>query len=315
MNRILVPLDGSDFAERALSPAVALATRHGAEIHLLSVVSNVPIVPVSFADPILVPDWLDQEEARLRGYVERAAAKIAARSGELRVEARVRVGRVGETITGVADELDIDLVVLTTHGRGPVRRAWLGSTADELLRSLERPLLLLSPTAAGERLFADGQIHHVMVPLDGSEAAEAALDAVSLVFPATGDVRLTLASVVEEGFPLPTAYLPHVVSEESFREERIKTAAAYLATVSQRLGNEGTGLLETHVLTAHDAAHGLLGYSSEAEADVIALVTHGRGGVARFLVGSVADKLVRGAEIPVLIARRPPDGARDSLTG
>ena len=314
MKRILVPLDGSDFAERALSPAVALATRHGAEIHLISVVSNVPIVPVSFADPILLPDWLDQDEARLRGYVEQAAAKVAARSGELRVEAGVSVGRVGETIRKVAGELDIDLVVLTTHGRGPVRRVWLGSTADELIRTLERPLLLLPPTAVAEQLFAGDQIHHLMVPLDGSEAAEAALDAMPLVLPAMGDVRLTLASVVEEGFPLPTAYLPHAISEESFRRERKKTAAAYLETVSERVTNEGVGLLETRVLTAHDAAHGLLQYCSEAEVDVMVLATRGRGGIARFLVGSVADKLVRGAEIPVLIARRPSDGG-DSLTG
>ena len=66
------------------------------------------------------------------------------------------------------------------------------------------------------------------------------------------------------------------------------------------------------VLTAHDAAHGLLGYSSEAEIDMMVLATHGRGGVARFLVGSVADKLIRGSEIPVLITRRPSDDARDS---
>ena len=199
MKRILVPLDGSDFAERALSPAVTLATRLGAEIHLHSVISTVPVVPVSFADPILLPDWVEQDEARLRGYVEQTADRVAADSGELRVEAGVSVGLVGETIREVADELDIDLVVLTTHGRGPVRRAWLGSTADELLRTLERPLLLLPPTAVGEGFFADDRIRHLMVPLDGSEAAEAALEALSLVLPAVGDVRITLASVVEEG--------------------------------------------------------------------------------------------------------------------
>ena len=129
MKRILVPLDGSDFAERALSPAVALATRHGAEIHLHSVVSNVPIVPVSFADPILLPDWLDQDEARLQGYVEQTAAKVAARSGELRVEAGVSVGRVGETIRKVADELDVDLVVLTGTGPAGLARKY-GGRAD-----------------------------------------------------------------------------------------------------------------------------------------------------------------------------------------
>lgn len=306
MKRILVPLDGSDFAECALSPAVALAIRHGAEIHLLSVVSTVPPFPASFADPKLFPGWLDQEKARLRGYVEQAAAKIAARSDDLRVEARVSAGRVGETIREVVEEFDIDLVVLTTHGRGRFARAWLGSTADELVRSLERPILLLPPT---ENAFAENQVRHVTVPLDGSEAAEAVLDVLPLVLPASGGVRLTLASVVEEGFPIPAIYLPHAISEESFREERRKSAEAYLATVSQRVENEGVGSLETHVLRAHDAAHGLLRFCKENEVDVLALSTHGRGGVARFVVGSVADKLVRGAGIPVLITRRPSGGA------
>lgn len=309
MKRILVPLDGSDFAKRALSPAVALAIRFRAEIHLVSVVSTVPPVPISFADPTLFPDWMLQEEARLRRYLEQTAARVAARSAELRVEVRVGVGSVGETIRKVADELDIDLVVLTTHGRGPFRRAWLGSTADELRRSLERPHLLLPSTGSGEKLFAEDQIRHVMVPLDGSEAAEAALDVVSLVLPASDGVRLTLASVVEEGFPIPEAYLPQTISGDSFREERRKGAEAYLATASQRVKNEGVGLLETRVLTAHDAAHGLLRYCREADVDVIVLSTHGRGGVTRFLVGSVADKLIRGAEIPLLITRRPSAGA------
>ena len=302
MKRILVPLDGSEFAEQALSPAAALAMRHGAEIHLLSVVSTVPPVPGSFADPALFPGWVGREKTRVRGYVEQAAAKVTARSEELTIEAHVSAGRVGETISNVAEELDVDLVVLTTHGRGRFARTWLGSTADELVRGLERPILLLPPT---ENVFEENRIRHVMVPLDGSEAAEAVLDVLPLVLRAAEGVRLTLASVVEEGFAGPVAYLPHAISEESFREQRRKSAEAYLATISQRVEHEGVGMLETRVLTAHDAAHGLLRFCKENEVDVLALSTHGRGGVARFLLGSVADKLVRGTRIPLLITRRP----------
>ena len=292
MKRILVPLDGSDFAEQALSPAVALAIRHRAEIHLLSVVCP---VSVSFAEDTYLPGWLDRAEARLRGYVEQTAAKVAARSEDLRVESHVCTGRVGETIREVVEELDIDLVVLTTHGRGLFERAWLGSIADELVRSLDRPILLLPPT---ENAFEENQIHHVMVPLDGSEAAEAVLDVLPAVLPAGGGVRLTLANVV---VPIPS---PDAISEESLPERR-ETAEAYLARVSQHVDTEGVGLLKTRVLTAYNAARGLLDFCKENEVDVLALSTHGRGGIARFLVGSVADKLVRGTGIPVLITRRP----------
>ena len=299
LKRILVPLDESDFAEQALSPAVALAIRHRAEIHLLSVVSTVPAVPLSFAAETYLPGWLDQAKNTLRGYVEQTAAKVAARSEGLRVETHVSEGRVGETIREAVEELDIDLVVLTTHGPGRLERAWLGSVADELLRSLERPILLLPPT---ENAFEENRIRHVMVPLDGSEAAEAVLDVLPMVLPAGGGVRLTLANVV---VPIPLVYSPDAISEESLPEERRKTAEAYLATVSRRVDTEGVALLETRVLTAYSAAHGLLDFCKENEVDALALSTHGRGGVARFLLGSVADKLVRGAGIPVLITRRP----------
>ena len=306
MKRILVPLDGSDFSERALDPAAALAIQDGAEIRLLSVVPTEPPIPLAFADPTLLGNWVDEEGARRRDYVERTAAG-AARSGECRVEALLRVGKVDAAIREVAEEFDVDLVVATTHGRGAFQRAWLGSTADRLLRSLERPLLLLPPTPADADRFSEAEVRHVLVPLDGSKAAEAALDALPLVLPGSAGVRLTLATVVEEGFALPAAYLPNAISEESARDERRKKAAAYLAGISRRVEEGGLGVPDTHVLTADSAAHGLLRYCKEADVDMIALSTHGRGGVSRFAVGSVADKLVRGAGIPVLVIRRPRD--------
>lgn len=307
MKRILVPLDGSDFSERALDPAAALAIRDGAEIRLLTVVPTEPPIPLAFADPTLLGNWVDEEGARRRDYVERTAAGVAARSGECPVEALVRVGKVDAAIREVAEEFDVDLVVATTHGRGAFQRAWLGSTADRLLRSLERPLLLLPPTSAHADRFSEAQVRHVLVPLDGSEAAEAAIDALPLVLPGSGDIRLTLATVVEERFALPAAYLPHTISEESARDERRKKAAAYLAGISRRVEEGGLSVPETHVLTADSAAHGLLRYCEKADVDMIALSTHGRGGVSRFAVGSVADKLVRGAGVPVLVIRRHPD--------
>lgn len=307
MKRILVPLDGSDSAESALSPAVALAIRHGAQIHLLSVVSTQPPIPISFADEVLIRGWVGKERARLREYLGQAAARVAARSPDLRIEARVSVGPVAETVREVAEELDTQLVVLTTHGRGRFGRAWLGSTADELVRSLERPILLLPATASAEKAFVEDQVGHVMVPLDGSEAAESVLDVLPLILPVPGGTRLSLVSVVEEGSSFPAVYLPHAVSEESFRDERRRSAEDYLAAASERVANAGAGVPETCVLTAHDAAHGLLRFCSENEVDVIALSTHGRGGFSRLRVGSVADKLIRGAGIPVLVTRRPSD--------
>lgn len=301
MKRILVPLDGSDFAEGALGTAVALAMRDGATLQLLSVVPTEP--PFGFTDESMLVNWVEEEKALQQDYMKKTAAEVAARSEDLRVEASVYQGNVGATIKEVSDALDVDLVILTTHGRGAFGRVWLGGTADQLLRSLERPVLLLPPTPAGRKPFAEEPVGQVLVPLDGSEAAEAALDALPLLLSPSGDVRLTLASVVED-FSVPTGYAQHATTAGLVEEER-KKMAAYLIGVSQRVEQEGIGAPETHVLVADSAARGLLRFCRETEADAIALSTHGRGGVSRLLLGSVADKLIRGAGIPVLVVRRP----------
>ncbi len=301
MKRILVPLDGSDFAESALSTAVALATRDGAKLQLLSVVPTEP--PFGFTDDAMLVGWVDEAKALQRDYMKQMATRVAARSEDLHVEASVSVGNVGATIREVSDALDVDLVILTTHGRGAFGRVWLGGTADQLLRSLERPVLLLPPTPAGEKPFAEEPVRHVLVPLDGSEAAEAALDELPLLLSALEDVQLTLVSVVED-FSVPSGYPQHATSAGLVQEER-ERMTAYLAAVSGRLEQDEIGVAETHVLVADSAARGLLRFCRETEVDAIALSTHGRGGVSRLLLGSVADKLIRGAGIPVLVVRRP----------
>ena len=300
MKRILVPLDGSDFAEGALSTAVALAMRDGAKLQLLCVVPTEP--PFGFTDEAMQVGWVDEVKALQQDYMKQMAARVAARSEDLRVEASVSVGNVGATIREVSDTLDADLVILTTHGRGAFGRVWLGSTADQLLRCLERPVLLLPPTPAGEKPFAEDPVRQVLVPLDGSQAAEAALDALPLLLSASGDLKLTLASVVED-FSVPSGYPQHATATGLVEEER-KRMTAYLAAVSQRVEHKGMGVPETHVLVADSAARGLLRFCRRTEVDAIALSTHGRGGVSRLLLGSVADKLIRGAGIPVLVVRR-----------
>ena len=306
MKRILVPLDGSEFAQEALGPAIGFAKRHGAEIHLVSVVSNAPPVPLAFADETLLSGWREEEEARVQEYLDGVLARIATEAVDVQVTAEVRVGRVSATVQEVADELQSDLVVLTTHGRGAFQRAWLGSTADQLIRRIERPLLLLPHSEDGASRFEADALRHVLVPLDGSEAAEAALEALPRVLSAAGGARLTLASVVAEGFPLPV-YLPHVISEEALGEQRRERAKAYLDQVAARTEPEGIGIVETRVITAEDPAQGLLRFCDEIGVQLIAFSTHGRGGMSRLFLGSVADKLIRGARVPVLVTRRPGD--------
>lgn len=308
MKRILVPLDGSEFAEGAVRAAEALAKRRGAEVHLASIVSEVPPAPLAAEAGELIAQWLDDEEKRVREYLTKIEAEILARSPALRVEIHVQVGPVSRSLESMADELSVDLVVMTTHGRGAFQRAWLGSIADRLLRRMEHPLLLLKEGPDGVPLFEDGgRPARVLVPLDGSEAAEKALDVLGEVLGEGHPAHLIVASVVAEGFPLANVYLPHEISDEAERRKRKERAAAYLEEVAHRLEGAGSGTVETRVLEADEPAHGLLRFCEENGVDLIALSTHGRGGVGRFFLGSVADKLVRGTGVPVLITRRSTD--------
>lgn len=307
MKRILVPLDGSDFAEGALRAAAALAMRDEAELRLLSVISPEASDPFGFTDKALLVGWVGEVTALMREYLARTAARVAAGSEDLQVETSVQVGPVAATIGEGCEALDVDLVVLTTHGRGAFGRAWLGGTADRLLRGLERPILLLPRTPEGREPFAGDRVRHVLVPLDGSEAAEAALDVLPLLLSGSGNVRLTLASVVEDDLNLPAGYPRQEIARDLLADER-REREAYLESVSRRVKEKGIGIPETRLLMAPSAARGLLRCCEETEVDAIALSTHGRGGITRLVIGSVADKVIRGAGIPVLAVRQPQVG-------
>jgi nucleotide-binding universal stress UspA family protein len=254
-----------------------------------------------FGDAGLPTGWIREEQAKLREYLEGASAKARGRAPDVRVTAHIRVGRVSLAVQELAKELEADLLMLTTHGRGAFKRSWLGSVADQLLRRVEQPLLLLRHREDGRRRFDLDSVRHVLVPLDGSEAAECAVDALQLVLPRAGGVRVTLAYVVEEGFPMPIQ--PPLLPAKSMREECEIQAEAYLRRAAAKVDLKGVAIVETRVLFADNPGQGLLRFCDDAVVDLIAMSTHGAGGVSRFLLGSVADKVVRGATVPVLAVK------------
>ena len=142
IRRILVPLDGSAFGEYALRRAIALARRHDATLdlaHVHEVASLVLMEGVPLIDAGVELEGLQSD----RGYLDAMLQRVAA----LGVEASATL-LDGPTVAALetrAEQLDVDLIVLATHGRGPLSRAWLGSVADGLARHTSRPLLLVRP--------------------------------------------------------------------------------------------------------------------------------------------------------------------------
>ncbi len=294
---ILVPLDGSVFAEEALPWAAMIASRSGAGVEL-AMVHEPPSAAVSVDPPREVLEQLDRvARESAESYLAEARERLAV---ELRgLPTRLLEGQAAEAIADHARPGVVDLVVMTTHGRGPVSRFWLGSVADRLVRRIGVPLLLVRP---GRTAAPPGARGAILVPLDGSEFSESALpNAVALakVLDATLELLHVVAAPLPTGqppLPYPAGWDPQ---EAKRRQDR---AQAYLSRLAQRLQKDGLEA-STRVVQGLDIPGAIL---AEAEREIlaIAIATHGERGVRRLVLGSVTDKVVRGASVPVLVT--PP---------
>ncbi len=303
MKTILVPLDGSELAETAVNPALELAARHGARVVLAGVVADLPPVPLAAGDGELISRWFDEEQGRAGDYLDRVRERVQGDRSGVIIDTSVKLGPVARTILEQAGEAGADLVVMTTHGRGAWQRAWLGSVADGILRRGTRPVLLLrSEEEHGVPFVSIDYPRHTLVPLDGSEEAESVLAPLTSLLPADGG-QVSLVSVLRKPFPLAVTYLPHQVEEEGLLAERKAKQEAYLEKVAREWNPLGVKV-RTRVLVAEDVARALLEEAANEDVDLLALSTRGRGGVGRFVLGSVADKVIRASNLPVLAMRR-----------
>jgi nucleotide-binding universal stress UspA family protein len=211
-------------------------------------------------------------------------------------------GRVSEALERHARGAGVDLTVMATHGRGAFSRAWLGSVADAFLRHAPCPVLLVRPDQDKLDLSLERGLTRMVVPLDGTELSESILDpAIALAEPF--GARILLLRVVAYPIEIASPYLPHTVHmNQAIVEEAKASSATYLETHAESLRERGMAV-ETDVLVDSQAGHGILQASEAWRADVIAMATHGRTGMARTILGSAADKVVRGAHGAVLVYR------------
>jgi nucleotide-binding universal stress UspA family protein len=238
------------------------------------------------------------------------AACLSAR-WEVPVSTAVLDGQAADQLCAHAIAVSADLVVMTTHGYGPLSRMWMGSVVDTLMRRLPMPVLLTRPRDQALDLVEevhDQVFSHVLIPLDGSALAEEILEpALALGMPF--DVRYTLVQVLN---PPVLGYAPAVQTvalDAQILEQWRAVAQEYLDGLAQRLRGQGRQV-DTHILFGAPAM-AILDYLYEHPFDLVAMTTHGRNGVARMLLGSVADKVVRGAGVPVLLWRPAAETAEE----
>ncbi len=294
---ILAPLDGSLPGEQSLPYAAALARRSGAALQLVYV--HTPLLLGEGTMYLGTPDVQLWEEERK--YLSSVAQRLK-KAGVENVSTHILEGLVAEALQEHALGQSSDLVVMTTHGRGPVSRFWLGSVADQLVHRLPMPLLLIHTREEGSAPADDPRVRTVLVALDGRPMAEQ-------ILPSAGE----LAKVMGASFTL-LRVVPSAVSHSASKESDADTALngnlrseaqVYLNRISASLQDQGIAV-QTRIVTHAHPAMAILEEAATGGYDLIALETHGRVGLPRLFLGSVADKVVRGATVPVLVHRCLP---------
>jgi nucleotide-binding universal stress UspA family protein len=294
---LLVPLDGSPFAEQALPFAISLARVRHARLHLVRVRSALPV----YVDHAEAERYLAQIsgvlEPQLPGRIE--THLLTDEHGPLDYPPPASTA-VAELIAAYTAQHDIHTVVMATHGHGGVRRAWLGSVADALIRLAPRPIFLVRPrdVTFSVAALADRGLHHILIPLDGSEFAEQAI-AFALELGSPYSAHYTLLRVIS---PLSWAIVPQYYEPQATQRSPLSRSAVAdsLERLAQRLRDQGVDV-QTRIIDAISPGPAIVDSAAELGVDAIVIGTHGAGRIRRMLLGSVTDKVVRGSAVPVLV--------------
>jgi len=320
--RILVPLDGSTRAERAIPVAARIARTSGGTVILVHAV-NVAIGfwPSLAGEATSVQSAFEADQAAAEEYL--AAIKQAPELAGITTETRVLSGPVSEAILAVAESSQADLMVLCSHGYTGMTRWALGSVAEKVARYALVPVLVLreaGPVPAGLHPDATRPLR-ALVALDGSVLAKAALaPAASLIAalsaPAQG--TLHLVRVVKPVIP------DREEKDPEEQEHFLYKAKRYLSSTVEQMR---AGLVAPvvanlklpitwSVVIDPDVAAGIVRVAENGEdaegagvfgrCDVIAMATHGRGGIQRWAMGSITERVLHATRLPLLIVR-PPD--------
>lgn len=294
MRKVAIPLDGSSFAERVLAHVPRLGSVDEIELLLIRVIETTRYYSYVAPDAVHIFDFTKwRQEAE--NYLKRVSGEL--RELGYRVYTTVVDGDVATSVCEVATAQDADMIAMTTHGRSGLQRWIMGSVADRVIRTAQKPVYLVRP---GKEV-GSGVPHKIMVPLDGSALAEAALPA-ALELVDKHSAELWLVQAVE----LPELWGEEFVSAETVAslpsiEEQESLARAYLDQIAATL-RVNERIVRIHIETGHPASV-IASVATAQNIDTIVMSTHGRSGLSRWVFGSVAEKVVRTVDCPVLLVR------------
>ena len=292
---ILVPLDGSPESEAVLPVASEVAHRTGSTLILLTSVYQ----PGGWGEFQFTVDL--EKEARLaQQYLD--SRKVELERDGLIVEAQAVSGPPAQAVIDYAVARSADLLAMSTHGRSGATRWAFGSVADQVLHGSHTPVLLVRshrPAATVPPAF-----RKILVPYDGSELSEAALPFIQ-EFAKAFEASIVLFHVL---FPPAMAYsgFEAPIATDRLWKDLEEVARKHVGEAAEKLSD--AGLSVKPIVSFGPAVDEIVRAATLEGADLIAMSTHGRSGVGRWIMGSVADAVVRRSDLPVLLVRpeQPP---------
>jgi nucleotide-binding universal stress UspA family protein len=321
---ILVPLDGSQRDDQVLPVVARIARASGAQITLMTIVS----LPSEY---FMYPMWTGPVPADCIERDEREAEAHLNRLKESRilhglvVHTVVFPGFLVERLTRTIGEQNIDLVVMCSHGAVGLKRMLMGSVAQQLVRTCTVPVLIIKEQNEGQSIVGRNKPFQFMVALDGSPMAESALKPAAILSALLSDPlpgKLHLLRVVR---PIYSVSRDGHETTAQANLQAIQKADAYLKDVVRRILLQivpGTLLdISTSIRTDEDVSETLMEVAHEDElhmtcpAEGIALATHGRHGIPRWLLGSVTEHVLNHSSYPLLIVHQPENNEKFATSG
>jgi len=284
---VLVPTDGSEHAVRAAEHGAYLARAFDATVHLLNAVD------IQAAAGLFDAGGIDEAFVeRLEAEGEEAIDAVEAAVGEgSRVRTAMVRGEPSGAILEYAEDRDVDLIAMGTHGRSGLNRYFAGSVTERVVRLAEMPVLTVRATQGNRPA---GDYTDVLVPTDGSEYAAAAVDH-ALAIAGRVDARVHAVSVVDVA---RLGASPDFAPVADLREQLRDGAERATDAIAERANSAGRDAVTD--VREGSPAEAILAYADEHDVDLIVMGTRGRTGLDRYLLGSTTGRTIRRADVPVV---------------
>jgi len=281
-SKILVPIDGSTESESVLPYVRDIAPRFNSEVSLLGI-------------------GIGNKQRRINKLLEDRISETAEsfQNDNIRTTPVILYGKPADAILDYAKEKGMGLIIMATHGRGGISRWWMGSVAEKVLSQSTTPVLLInSKNSLENEPISKAACLNILVPLDSSDLGEAALPYAEELALKTG-ASITLLHCITQPSAIETTALGNDLADMIAVLQ--EAGEEYLKTISARLTEKGINTV--YEVTIGNPANIIVSYADEKMVSLVTMSTHGRSGIARWVFGSVTEKVLHGSGLPLLLVR------------